>query len=359
MSGFVAINAPSNSNPPSPRSESPGTSDKVIKSVEQMLPERPSGDPNNNDDNNHPLSPPREASPSKLTPISTTAPLAEGTAGPTPEPSEHEDASMEGSVDGDTTMNESMGNTTIDTSMEEDSLAMSSEHATLDATGKEESVTDDQPSTVMTKEQARANREFECVFNPKGQCNTGQYTMDLARKTISHHFGRNKACTRAIKGWPMYCRKHYQRGCYGKHQWQMTKIDLIKHMFKKIESQYPGIEYTIAMKKSEEKRINEYAREQAFPNAKEYKWADTPSCIPTKGEAQEAPMSLLIKLQGRMGPDRDMKFCRETVNIIKKEIEADTTDKLELPNIEFLPQIPVLRSPKSRVTAKGGIQKPQ
>ncbi|KAF2812703.1 uncharacterized protein BDZ99DRAFT_272353 [Mytilinidion resinicola] len=358
MSGFVAINAPVESTPPSPRSEYSGNSDNVVNSVEQTLPVRLSG-PNNHDANTHPLSPPREASPTELTPVSKTPSIAEGTAGPTPEPSEHEDTSMEGSADGNTTVDDSLGDTTVNTSMEDNSLVIPSED-TLDATDEDESFTNDQPATAMTKAQARAARDFECVFNPKGQCNTGQYTMDLARKTISHHFGRNKACTRAIKGWPMYCRKHYQRGCYGKHQWQMTKIDLIKHMFKKIESQYPGIEYTIAMKKSEEKRINEYAREQAFPTTKEYRWADTPSCIPAKGESQEAPMSLLIKLQDRMGPDRDMKFCRETINIIKKEIEADTTDKLELPSIEFLPQIPGLHTPKkSRVSTKGRVQKPK
>jgi hypothetical protein len=31
------------------------------------------------------------------------------------------------------------------------------------------------------------------------ECKTGQYTMDLSRKVISDHFGRNKACTRIIK----------------------------------------------------------------------------------------------------------------------------------------------------------------
>jgi hypothetical protein len=182
--------------------------------------------------------------------------------------------------------------------------------------------------------------------------------MHLARKTISDHFGRNKACTRLITGWPLFCRKHYQRCTYHRHNWQLHKIDLIKTMFRTIDRQFPGIEYTVQMKKSEENRINEYAREQAFASKNKEPVFEAPPAIPAKGKSFEAPMSLLVKLMDRMGKDRSMRFCRATMNIIKEEVEADKSGRLELPSIEFLPQIPKLKSPrKSRVSKSGAIQK--
>jgi hypothetical protein len=183
-------------------------------------------------------------------------------------------------------------------------------------------------------ELANVRREFVCQHDDHLECNTGQHTLDLSRKVISDHFGRNKACTRVIKDWPLFCRKHYQRATYGKHQWQTRKIALILRQLPIIEEQFPGTHYTVAFKKSEDDRLNVYSRliasgadEQTAQNAIQ----------PRNGKHFEAPIDCLRELNSYLGADKTMTEVAQIVTNINNMLEQKETE--QVPSIEFLPQL--------------------
>ncbi|KAH9862558.1 hypothetical protein IAQ61_009975 [Plenodomus lingam] len=214
--------------------------------------------------------------------------------------------------------------------------------------------------------------------DPCGRCMTGQYTKDLSRKVISDHFGRNKACTRDIVDWPLFCRKHYQRATYNKPRWQVRKMELILRQFDLIEKQFPGTTYDIHFKKSEEARLNLYSR--LLANGKTHEEAR--QCVlPVVGKHFEAPIDVLRELDHWLSKDKTYEGVREIADIISQMLDAGDTE--QVPSVEFLPKIPgkakkspskarVSKSPRtprdcktpkspstpSRVSAKGSIKKP-
>ncbi|KAF1944833.1 hypothetical protein EJ02DRAFT_452169 [Clathrospora elynae] len=220
-----------------------------------------------------------------------------------------------------------------------------------------------------------AQREFICVNDEHGRCKTGQYTMDVSRKVISDHFGRNKACTRDITTWPLVCRKHYQRATYNKAKWQRRKIELILRQFTSIEQQFPGTTYDIVFKKAEEARLNTYSRQVASgtpPNE-----AET-AVAPRAGKHYEAPIDVLRELDQCLGRGKSNDEVKKVVDVILQMLEEE--DVTQVPSIEFLPRVPgkvvspkkspaKARAPKSpknptalktrsRVSAEGSIKKP-
>ncbi|KAH7083329.1 hypothetical protein BKA63DRAFT_403820 [Paraphoma chrysanthemicola] len=222
-------------------------------------------------------------------------------------------------------------------------------------------------------------REFICKNDETSRCVTGQYTKDLSRKVISDHFGRNKACTRDITDWPLFCRKHYQRATYNKKLWQIRKLTLIHRQFDVIESQFPGTTYDIHFKKSEEARLNEYSRKVASGWSEE----DAAKAVaPATGKHFEAPINILRELDLDLGKKRSILEVKEIVEKILEQITEGAAD--QVPSIEFLPSIPgKTTSPKKvapktpspkksrsgaktpnskgtpgRVSAKGSIKKP-
>ncbi|PSN73655.1 hypothetical protein BS50DRAFT_470571, partial [Corynespora cassiicola Philippines] len=202
------------------------------------------------------------------------------------------------------------------------------------------------------------DREFVCMNDEYSECCTGQYTLVLSRKVISDHFGRNKACTRDITDWPLFCRKHYQRATYNQELWQLRKIDLILRQFDVIEAQFPGTVYEVVLKKSEEARLNAFSRKVASGMSTEEAIA---SVNPRPGKAFEAPIDILRELQYGMGPDRTIAQVKETVNTIKDMLHKKETT--QVPSIEFLPQLPGAMSRKNtpkkptRVSSKGSVRK--
>ncbi|KAH9864153.1 hypothetical protein J1614_010087 [Plenodomus biglobosus] len=220
-------------------------------------------------------------------------------------------------------------------------------------------------------------REFICMNDPCGRCMTGQYTKDLSRKVISDHFGRNKACTRDIVDWPLFCRKHYQRATYNKPRWQVRKIELILRQFDLIENQFPGTTYDIHFKKSEEARLNQYSRLVA--NGTPHADAEQ-SVLPVAGKHFEAPIDVLRELDQLLSKDKSYEEVRKVVGLISEMLEQGDTE--QVPSVEFLPKIPgkakkspskarVSKSPRtpkrsktpkspgtpSRVSAKGSVKK--
>ncbi|KAL1801624.1 hypothetical protein ACET3X_001966 [Alternaria dauci] len=178
-------------------------------------------------------------------------------------------------------------------------------------------------------------REFICMNDEHTRCMTGQYTKDLSRKVISDHFGRNKACTRDITDWPLFCRKHYQRATYNKKKWQIRKVQLILRQFDVIEKDFPGTTYDVAFKKSEEARLNAYSRQVA---ASRGSLAAAKSVQPKEGKHFEAPIDVLRELDQYVGADRSHDQVQKIVDIILQMLEDKETD--QVPSIEFLPKLP-------------------
>ncbi|KAL6708947.1 hypothetical protein ACN47E_002074 [Coniothyrium glycines] len=212
-----------------------------------------------------------------------------------------------------------------------------------------------------------AKREFICMNDEYSPCKTGQITKDLSRKVISDHFGRNKACTRDIVAWPLFCRKHYQRATYNKIKWQKRKIQLILRQFDVIETQFPGMKYNVALKKSEEARLNQYSRQVAAGMANHVAEANV---VPVKGKHFEAPIDVLRELDQYIGKGKTIDEVKKIVDVIDQMLDDKETD--QVPSVEFLPQLsgkgfsqksplkahtPKTQKTPSRVSTKGSVKK--
>jgi hypothetical protein len=204
-----------------------------------------------------------------------------------------------------------------------------------------------------------SQREFVCVNDEHTRCQTGQYTKDLSRKVISDHFGRNKACTRYITEWPLFCRKHYQRATYNKTTWQIRKVQLILRQFDIIEDEFPGTTYDVTLKKSEEARLNQYSRQVASGQTND---AAEKSVTPVSGKHFEAPIEVLRELDQWLGRGKSYDEVKDIVDVISQMLESKECE--QVPAIEFLPQLPgktvsPKKSPKSpwRVSNHGSVKK--
>lgn len=180
----------------------------------------------------------------------------------------------------------------------------------------------------------KIEREFICMNDEYTKCRTGQYSKTLSRKVISDHFGRNKACTRDLTDWPLFCRKHYQRATYNKELWQVRKVKLILRQFDVIEAEFPGTTYDITLKKSEEDRLNEFSRKIAGGMSAEDAAAAVAS-IP--GKAFEAPIDVLRELDQYIGKDKTMQNAKDAMDVVLQMLQEKETD--QVPSIEFLPKL--------------------
>lgn len=178
-------------------------------------------------------------------------------------------------------------------------------------------------------------REFVCINDEYSKCRTGQYTLVLSRKVISDHFGRNKACTRDLTDWPLFCRKHYQRATYNKELWQVRKVKLILRQFDVIEAEFPGTTYDITLKKSEEDRINEFSRKIAQGMSTEDAAA---TVAPVSRKAFEAPIDVLRELDQYIGKGKTLSEVKDAMDVVSQMLQEKETEAV--PAIEFLPQLP-------------------
>ncbi|KAL5411269.1 hypothetical protein PMIN04_010317 [Paraphaeosphaeria minitans] len=211
--------------------------------------------------------------------------------------------------------------------------------------------------------------EFRCINDEFEVCRTGQTTIDLSRKVISDHFGRNKACTRLITDWPLFCRKHYQRATYNQKLWQSRKITLILRQFNIIEAQFPGTMYTVALKKSEEQRLNTFSRKLAAGRTE----LEAAALVAPAEKAKhfEAPVNVLREIEqlNYLGNNKTKAEVEAAVTTISDMLESG--DTAQVPSIEFLPQLDAAGKPfdtnhrakkakktSARVSKKGAIAKP-
>jgi hypothetical protein len=195
-----------------------------------------------------------------------------------------------------------------------------------DATEQDDAVVVDDDSIV---------REFTCMNDEFSKCRTGQYTLKLSRKVISDHFGRNKACTRLVSDWPLFCRKHYQRATYNKELWQLRKVKLILRQFDIIEREFPGTTYDIMLKRAEEDRLNEFSRKVASGMGV----SDAADAVaPLPGKNFEAPIDVLRELDQYLGKGKTIRQAKDSMDVINQMLQEKDTE--QVPSIEFLPQLP-------------------
>ncbi|KAJ4347428.1 hypothetical protein N0V95_005430 [Ascochyta clinopodiicola] len=190
-------------------------------------------------------------------------------------------------------------------------------------------------------------REFTCMNDEYTKCRTGQYTKVLSRKVISDHFGRNKACTRDLEDWPLFCRKHYQRATYNKELWQVRKVKLILRQFDVIENEFPGTTYDVTLKKSEEDRLNDFSRKIAGGMSAEEAAA---AVAPMTGKAFEAPIDVLRELDQYIGKGKTMQKAKDAMDVVLQMLQEKETD--QVPSIEFLPKLSGKMSTPKKSSAK-------
>ena len=92
------------------------------------------------------------------------------------------------------------------------------------------------PSTELCPEESKSGER--CFF--MSDC----ILKSPERKTISHFFGRNKACTQAIPNavWVPYCRRHYQRSRYRNiTKFANVQLELIRIVVNNFET-WGGVE---------------------------------------------------------------------------------------------------------------------
>ncbi|KAF2628632.1 hypothetical protein BU25DRAFT_457439 [Macroventuria anomochaeta] len=195
-------------------------------------------------------------------------------------------------------------------------------------------------------------REFICMNDEYSKCRTGQYTIALSRKVISDHFGRNKACTRDLTDWPLFCRKHYQRATYNKELWQVRKVKLILRQVDVIEAGFPGTTYDITLKKSEEDRLNEFSRKIAGGMSAE----DAAAAVaPVPSKAFEAPIDVLRELDQYIGKGKTMQNVKDALDVVLQMLQEKETE--QVPSIEFLPQLPGKTPTPKKTPAKTRVAK--
>ncbi|EFQ95290.1 hypothetical protein CFE70_005987 [Pyrenophora teres f. teres 0-1] len=212
-----------------------------------------------------------------------------------------------------------------------------------------EETTEEEDDETTAEDLPDSEREFICMNDEHTRCITGQYTKDLSRKVISDHFGRNKSCTRDITDWPLFCRKHYQRATYSKPKWQIRKVQLIFRQLDVIEHQFPGTTYDVALKKSEETRLNQYCRQvnSGIDAAEAEK-----NFMPSSGKHFEAPIDVLRELDQWLGRNKSYGDVKKIVDVILQMLEDK--DCTQVPAIEFLPHVPgKVKTPiKARASTK-------
>jgi hypothetical protein len=176
------------------------------------------------------------------------------------------------------------------------------------------------------------NREFICRGNAPFRCYTGQYTKELSRKVISNYFGRNKACTRNITEWPLFCRKHYQRASYNKKVWQTRKLKLIVQQLNMIEKKHPGTTYNIQVKKSEQRLLEMCARPTSFDISEN---GVEKSIVQSEWESLE--LSTIHEFYTLLGDKKSFADAQNVAERILGKLKDGTMK--QLPSIEFLPRL--------------------
>jgi hypothetical protein len=170
---------------------------------------------------------------------------------------------------------------------------------------------------------------FECEHK---DCFTMQVLKSEARLLISHHFGRNKAKTRAIRQPPRWCRKHYQRAAH-RSDWELVKIGLILEQLRRVEGDNPGTTYEICLKKSEQDRLSKHNNDMVQASL-----LGKPAPIPAPAEKKAASMEVLQHIYDNFeGADKTKADCDALV--LWCHFKLTNGSMKYLPDFEMIPNL--------------------
>jgi hypothetical protein len=167
------------------------------------------------------------------------------------------------------------------------------------------------------------------------------------RKSMSHIFGRNKNCTRAIPDhvWMWVCRKHYQRARYrNTHEFNKRLIRMVELQILRLEawSNYNKdrgmpqegvvVSWTLEVRRREKMRLQENRKRKSLSDDEdENDDEEDISALATDGAL--VPQWLLDKTGG----GKSTAEIQEIVARICRELEDSTL--IAFPDIEILPNI--------------------
>lgn len=125
----------------------------------------------------------------------------------------------------------------------------------------EDSVLDDNVDdndSALADEDTKTSHPVDEICMATKECVTGS---GHHRQVVSHIFGRNKKCTRALAGhWIMWCRQHYQRFCYRANReggnWAWSQLSLVRIQLEKFEEAGIVRNWTIALRKREQDALD-------------------------------------------------------------------------------------------------------
>lgn len=180
------------------------------------------------------------------------------------------------------------------------------------------------------------NEEPKCMF--VSPCTTGS----SLRKAISHIFGRNKLCTKAIPNhiWVHYCRKHYQRSRYrNATDYALRQVDLVLLQVQKVQDwsdtnvrigrRGDGVlkHWTLQARKREAKRLQDAGnRKRAYHDEDD-----------EDDSALSSGTAIPDWLQDKLNQDYGTTRMLEIVEEVKEHMNAG--DITQIPDIEILPEI--------------------
>lgn len=178
--------------------------------------------------------------------------------------------------------------------------------------------------------------EPKCMF--VSPCTTGS----SLRKAISHIFGRNKLCTKAIPNhiWVHYCRKHYQRSRYrNATDYALRQVDLVLLQVQKVQDwsdnnvrsgrRGEGVlkHWTLQARKREAKRLQDAGnRKRGYHDDEE-----------EDDSALSSGTAIPDWLQDKLNQDYGTTRMLEIVEEVKEHMNSG--DITQIPDIEILPEI--------------------
>lgn len=202
---------------------------------------------------------------------------------------------------------------------------------------------------------APAQLEIDPICQAKTPCVAGSGDH---RKTVSHIFGRNKACTRRIPDdcWVKWCRKHYQRYTYRCPQnsvWHKKQLELVRKQLDRFEEGTNISSWNVALRKKEQAKLDEenaaiaaglisLAPRDPAPGSN-----TTTSITPSNTTAPKpAPSQVWERfLVPHLGLNKSYTEVREVCDIIGTEFstpafKARGNKAKVFPGLEFLPVFP-------------------
>lgn len=222
--------------------------------------------------------------------------------------------------------------------------------------GHHQSVDSSPGSPTTPVEQALVQASPQSAL-PQPQCLhiKGCTTGSQLRKAISHLFGRNKLCTKAIPAhiWVHLCRKHYQRSRYRTADYAKKQADLVMKQINKVQAwsdenvggnrRGDGVlqHWNLQARKREALRL----QEQAASSRKRHFAEDDGQFAEDEGQAEGGDQDQAVSngtaipkwLQDKLNQQYNTADILEVIQQI--EDYAMTNELRQFPDIEILPEI--------------------